>query len=127
MADPAAPTSFPVLPEGALFEGLLVLPRPSRIDGCVRGEVLAASDVWVGRAGQVYADLEVRAIVIEGCVEGDVNAVERIELRGTARVRGNVSAPRITMDEGCVVDGCCASGGPASDARTGLQPRAASP
>jgi cytoskeletal protein CcmA (bactofilin family) len=115
---------FPVLPEGAVFEGLLVLPRTSRIDGCVRGEVLAASDVWVGPAGRVIADLEVRAIVIEGCVEGDVTAAERIELRGTARVRGNVTAPRIAMDEGCVVDGSCSSGAPRGVEDP--QPRAAS-
>jgi cytoskeletal protein CcmA (bactofilin family) len=123
MAEPAA-ARFPVLPEGAVFEGLLVLPRASRIDGCVRGEVLAASDVWVGPTGRVHADLEVRAIVIEGCVEGDVTAAERIELRGTARVRGNVSAPRIAMDEGCIVDGSCAAGAAAGAADP--QPRAAS-
>jgi cytoskeletal protein CcmA (bactofilin family) len=119
------PARFPILPEGAVFDGLLVLPRPSRIDGCVRGEVLAASDVWVGPAGHVHADLEVRAIVIEGCVEGDVTAAERIELRGTARVRGNVSAPRIAMDEGCIVDGTCSAGVPGDAA--GAQPGAASP
>jgi cytoskeletal protein CcmA (bactofilin family) len=124
MAEPA-PGRYPVLPEGALFEGLLVLPRPSRIDGVVRGEVLAASDVWVGPTGCVYADLEVRAIVIEGRVEGDVTAAERIELRGTARIRGNVSAPRIAMDEGCVVDGTCAAGAPGGGGPA-PQPRAAS-
>jgi cytoskeletal protein CcmA (bactofilin family) len=119
------PARFPILPEGAVFDGLLVLPRTARIDGCVRGEVLAASDVWVGPSGRVQADLEVRAIVIEGCVEGDVTAAERIELRGTARVRGDVSAPRIAMDEGCIVDGTCSAG--AAAVAAGAQPRAASP
>jgi cytoskeletal protein CcmA (bactofilin family) len=126
MAEAAFAGRVPVLPEGAVFEGLLVLPRPSRIDGCVRGEVLAASDVWVGPTGRVYADLEVRSIVIEGCVEGDVTAADRIELRGSARVRGNVAAPRIAMDEGCVVDGSCSAGGPRGSAAD-LQPPAASP
>jgi cytoskeletal protein CcmA (bactofilin family) len=122
MAEPTG--RHAVLPEGAVFEGLLVLPRPSRIDGCVRGQVLAASDVWVGPAGRVYADLEARAIVVEGCVEGDVTASERIELRGSARIRGNVSAPRLAMDEGCVVDGTCSAGAAAGGANP--QPRAAS-
>jgi cytoskeletal protein CcmA (bactofilin family) len=101
---------MPVLPAGAAFEGLLVLPGPARIDGRVRGEVLAASDVWIGRSGQVEADLEVRAVTIEGTVEGDVIARERIDLRGTARVHGRVSAPRLSMAEGSVVDGDCRAG-----------------
>ncbi len=100
----------PVLPEGACFEGLLVLPGPARIDGRVRGEILAASDVWVGPTGLVEADLEVRAVVIEGRVDGDVLARDRIELRSSARVRGRVTAPRLLMAEGCVVDGECAAG-----------------
>lgn len=108
--DAPAPPAPPRLPEGAVFEGLLVLPGPARIDGRVRGEVLAASDVWIGPTGQIEADLEVRAIVIEGRVEGDVAAAERIELRGAARIQGNVSAPRLVIADGCVVDGLCAAG-----------------
>ncbi len=100
----------PVLPEGARFEGLLVLPGPARIDGWVRGEVLAASDLWVGPTGRIEADLEVRAVVIEGQVDGDVLARERIDLRSSARVRGRVVAPRLLMAEGCVVDGECTTG-----------------
>lgn len=115
MSESVAPVSestprVPVLPAGARFEGLLVLPRPARIDGEVRGEVLAASDVWVGPSGRVEADLEGRSVIIEGLVVGDVSARERIELRGGARVRGRVSAPRLALAEGCVVDGSCSTG-----------------
>lgn len=116
--DAPAPLPPPRLPEGAVFEGLLVLPGPARIDGRVRGEVLAASDVWVGPTGHIEADLEVRAIVIEGRVEGDVAAAERIELRGSARVHGKVSAPRLAMADGCTVDGVCATGDPAPSSPT---------
>lgn len=101
---------MPVLPAGASFDGLLVLPGPARIDGRVRGQVLAANDVWIGPSGRVEADLEVRAVTIEGRVEGDVRAREKIELRGSARVHGRVSAPRLSMAEGCVVDGACRAG-----------------
>ena len=102
----------PVLREGAIFEGLLVLPGPSRIDGRVRGEILAGSDLWVGASGHIEADLEARAIVIEGRVEGDVRATERIELRGEARILGRVSAPRLAIADGCRIDGSCATGHP---------------
>jgi cytoskeletal protein CcmA (bactofilin family) len=107
---------MPVLPAGAAFEGLLVLPGPARIDGRVRGEVLAASDLWIGPSGRVQADLEVRAVTIEGRVDGDVRARDRIDLRGSARVHGCVAAPRLSMAEGCIVDGDCRAGETSGDA-----------
>ncbi len=129
MAEPfsaaPAPAPPPRLPEGAVFDGLLVLPGPARIDGRVRGEVLAASDVWVGPSGHIEADLEVRRIVIEGRVYGDVAASERIELRGAARILGDVSAPRLVIADGCVVDGDCATGHPEASPTT--QPGVALP
>ncbi len=124
---------LPVLPEGAAFDGRLVLPGPARIDGHVRGEILAASDLWVGPTGRVQADLEVRSIVIEGRVEGDVSASERIELRGAGQIQGSLRAPRLVVADGCRVDGSCTTGppvtrhSPRSDGREAPQPRVALP
>lgn len=100
----------PVLVEGAEFEGLLVLPGPGRIDGRVRGEVIAAEDVWVGPSGVVEAHLDGHTVVIEGRVEGDVRARARIELRPGGRVRGALSAPLLCIADGSVVDGPCEAG-----------------
>lgn len=130
----ASPTPrLPVLPEGAVFDGLLVLPGPARIDGSVRGEILAAADLWVGPAGRVQADLEVRSIVVEGRIEGDVTATERIELRGAGQIQGSLCSPRLVMADGCRVDGSCRTEppgrrpGPSSDGRGAAQPGVASP
>jgi cytoskeletal protein CcmA (bactofilin family) len=103
-----------VVPSGAEFEGTLVLPLPARIDGCVRGRVLAASDVWVGEGGFVGADLAGERIVVAGTVQGDVHARTSIELRATGCVRGSLTAPSLQLAEGAVVDGECRSGRSAS-------------
>jgi cytoskeletal protein CcmA (bactofilin family) len=100
----------PALVEGAVFEGLLVLPGPGRIDGRVRGEVMAGGDVWVGPTGVVEAHLSGRVVVIEGRVEGDVRARARIDLRPGGRVRGGLSAPRLVIADGSLVDGPCEAG-----------------
>jgi len=99
-----------VIPADAEFEGTLVLPRPARIDGRVRGRVLAESDVWVGESGFVGADLAADRIVVAGTVEGDVHARTSIELHATGRVRGGLTAPSLRLAEGAVVDGECRSG-----------------
>jgi cytoskeletal protein CcmA (bactofilin family) len=99
-----------VVPAGAEFEGTLVLPLPARIDGCVRGRVLAENDVWVGESGFVGADLAGERIVVAGTVQGDVCARTSIELHATGRVRGSLTAPSLRLADGAVVDGECRSG-----------------
>lgn len=114
---PAPPLLAPdpppdVLAEGAEFEGLLALGRAARIGGRVRGEILSAGLVWIGEAARIAARIEAGAVVIEGRVEGDVSARERIELRSSARVRGDLCAPRLSLAEGSVLEGSCAMGEP---------------
>jgi cytoskeletal protein CcmA (bactofilin family) len=99
-----------VVPGDAEFEGTLVLPVPARIDGRVRGRVLAESDVFVGEGGFVGADLAGDRVVVAGTVEGDVCARTSIELYATARVLGGLTAPSLRLAEGAVVDGECRSG-----------------
>jgi cytoskeletal protein CcmA (bactofilin family) len=113
--DAAGVAPPPQLLEGAVFEGLLVLPGPGRIDGRVCGEVIAAGDVWVGPSGVVEAHLAGDTVVIEGRVEGDVRARSLIELRSSGQVRGGLSAPRLRIAEGSVVDGSCEAGAEPED------------
>jgi cytoskeletal protein CcmA (bactofilin family) len=99
-----------IVPAGAEFDGILILPMAARIDGCVRGQVLAESDVWIGEGGYVGADLAGDRVVVAGTVEGDVSARTSIELHATGRVRGGLTAPRLQLAEGAIVDGACRSG-----------------
>jgi len=92
------------------FEGLLVLPKSARIEGRVAGTVLAGASVWVGASGVVEADLEAEAIVVEGCVHGDLRARTSIELGPGAVVTGNLVGPRIAVADGAQVNGRCKVG-----------------
>jgi cytoskeletal protein CcmA (bactofilin family) len=105
-----APTPEPVLGAGAVFQGVLALPGPARIDGRVAGEVIAGGPLWIGESGEVEADLEAESIVVAGRVAGRVRATARIEVRPTGTVRGGLEAPRIVLAEGSVVNGHCHSG-----------------
>jgi cytoskeletal protein CcmA (bactofilin family) len=109
-AERLVPPTEAVLREEMSFEGLLLLPGPARIDGHIRGEILAGGPVWIGVSGRVEADLEVEQAVIAGRVHGAVTARRRIELLPTAVVEGDPSAPRLALAEGARVDGRCRLG-----------------
>lgn len=126
-AAPAGPA--PILRAGAEWRGVLVLPGPGRIDGCVRGEVVAEGPVWIGETGVVEADLSAESVVVAGRVEGDIRASTRIELLATAEVRGSLRAPSLALAEGSLVNGSCRiepAAGPASSEPSGSAPGASS-
>jgi cytoskeletal protein CcmA (bactofilin family) len=90
---------------GMSFAGLLVLPKPARIDGRVAGTVMAGASVWVGASGVVEADLEADTIVVDGTVRGDIRARSSIELGPDAVVDGDLIGPRMVVADGACVNG----------------------
>ena len=72
------------------------------VDGTLR---LESARVVVGASGKVHGEMEAREIVIEGKVEGDLRAAERLEIAATGAVRGDATAPRVAFHEGAVFNG----------------------
>ena len=71
------------------------------IQGKIDGSVLLKEHaVTVGPEGEVKADIGARVITVEGKVEGNLNAQEQVILRSSARVHGNISAPRVVLEDG---------------------------
>ena len=72
------------------------------VNGRVEGKLsLANQCLTVGREGRIKADMFARLISIEGYVEGTIQGEEKIVLRGTGSVRGNLNAPQVVLEEGC--------------------------
>jgi len=83
------------------------------IQGQVEGSVdLDLHAVTVGAEGRVKANITGRVITVEGEVEGDLNAQEQITLRSTARVNGDITAPRVVLDDGASFRGLVDMGDP---------------
>jgi cytoskeletal protein CcmA (bactofilin family) len=56
--------------------------------------------VTVGRNGKVKADVFGRVVVIEGEVDGNVFAQEQAILKQSGAIRGNITAPRVVLEDG---------------------------
>jgi len=71
------------------------------IEGRVEGRVdLKQNNVTIGRNGKVKADVFGRVVTIEGEVDGNVYAEEQAVLRQAGAIRGNISAPRVVLEDG---------------------------
>jgi len=76
------------------------------IEGKVEGKVdLPNNQLTVGANGTVRAEISAKAVVVVGRVAGNVNGTERVEIQGTGVVEGDVSAPRLVVAEGAVLNG----------------------
>ncbi len=76
------------------------------IQGQVEGSVeLELHSVTVGRDGRVKANITARVVTVEGNVEGDLLAEEQIILRSSARVMGDITAPRVVLEDGASFKG----------------------
>lgn len=72
------------------------------VQGHIEGTInLKEHNVTIGKEGQVVADVHGRVIEVDGSVEGDLHGQEQIVMRSTGRVKGNVRAPRVTLEDGC--------------------------
>ena len=71
------------------------------IQGQVEGRIdLKQNNVTVGKSGRIKADIHGRMITIEGEVEGNLFGEEQILLRQSGTVRGNIVAPRVSLEDG---------------------------
>lgn len=68
-----------------------------RVDGSVD---LKQHSVTVGREGEVKANIAARVVTVEGRVEGNLSADEQVILRASATVQGDISAPRVVLEDG---------------------------
>jgi len=76
------------------------------IQGRVEGKVdLKQNNVTIGKNGRVKADIYGKLISVEGEVEGNLHGMDQIIVRTSGNVRGNISAPRVTLEDGAKFKG----------------------
>ena len=89
-----------------LVKGDVVSTEDLMIDGQVQGTIeLGDHSLTIGAGAAVVADLVAKNITISGTVKGDVVGSTRVELKSSAKVEGDISAPKFVMEEGATLSG----------------------
>lgn len=90
-----------VIGPSLVIKGELEAGEDLLIEGRVEGMVThTAERLLIGQRGSLKADIRARNVVIEGEVEGDVYGSESVCIRETAKVRGNIFTPKVSISEG---------------------------
>lgn len=71
------------------------------IEGRVEGKIdLKQHNVTIGKNGRVRADVFGNTVIVEGEVDGNLFAQQQAILRQSGAVRGNITAPRVMLEDG---------------------------
>jgi cytoskeletal protein CcmA (bactofilin family) len=103
-AESAVPKAS-VLGKTLIFKGELAADEDLILQGRVEGSIHHTQSLTVGVDGVVIGDTHARSIVVEGTVEGDLRASVSVLVAATAKVRGNIAAPRVGITEGANFNG----------------------
>ena len=100
--EPRRASSTPaIIGESIRVQGEIHGDEDLLIEGEVDGSVhLEKHSVTIGRSGRVKADVHGRNLVVEGKVQGDLFADEQVVVRASGEVRGNITSPRVSLEDG---------------------------
>lgn len=95
--------------EGSVLQGELRFVEGIRIDGEVRGDVVAddgaPSVVVISENAKVIGRVHAAHVIINGEVHGPIESHELLELQPRARVVGDIRYEALEMHQGAQVDG----------------------
>jgi cytoskeletal protein CcmA (bactofilin family) len=71
------------------------------IEGEVEGTItLKDNELIIGPSGRIHANINAKNIKIDGMVDGDIVAKEKVVISKSGNVRGNLVAPRVILEDG---------------------------
>lgn len=116
-ARPAA-TAGPVTPSANQRRETAVIGASIQIDGHLRGQEdliiegevngtvnLASHTLTIGNQAKIKANVFAHTVFVDGTMEGDLYGAEQVLIRKTARMKGNITSPRVSLEDGASFKG----------------------
>jgi excisionase family DNA binding protein len=96
-----------MLDVSASMQGTLRFDDPVnlRINGKFEGTLDTKGKLMVGQSADIRANITGESISVAGVITGNIKAAKLLKLESTARLAGDVEAPRISISEGAVING----------------------
>ncbi len=89
----------------ASFKGDLTYEKGMRLQGKFEGNIMTPGRLHVSKEAKMQADVDAGSISVEGDVRGKLSASDRVELKQSARYEGDLTASKLVVDEGAVLNG----------------------
>ena len=98
----------------SVFNGKIISEGLFRLDGKMEGEIFHSGTLIIGETAVIKGKVEVNALTLNGMVEGEVTAKDRVEIHCKGKLYGTISTPVLVIQDGGIFEGNCRMG-PKSD------------
>jgi cytoskeletal protein CcmA (bactofilin family) len=97
---------FAHIGKSVVIKGELTGSEDMYVDGNVDGSIeLRNNSLTVGPNAKIKASVIAKVVVIQGRVEGSITTSDRVELKKSAVVNGDITTQRIAIEEGAAFQG----------------------
>lgn len=87
------------------IKGEMSFDNTARLLGTFEGKIAAKGELHVADGASCRAEVEASRVNVDGSVEGDVTARERVQLNAKATMRGDLVAAKLVVAEGATFVG----------------------
>ena len=94
-----------ILGPDAKFKGDLTFDSSAKVLGYIDGSIKSKGKVLIADGSRCKASVAAGEVSIEGFIEGNVEASERVEIKKNGRIAGDIVASRMTMADGAAIEG----------------------
>jgi cytoskeletal protein CcmA (bactofilin family) len=96
--------------EGTIIEGDIKSDSNIRIDGYVKGTITVKGRLVLGPTGKIDGNVFCKNADLEGKLNGIIEVDELLSLKTTAKLQGEISTNKLSIEPGAIFSGNCKMG-----------------
>jgi len=101
----STPDTISMLGPTMVLKGTVTAKEDLLLKGRVEGTIEHTGTLKISKEGSVKGEITAKQISVEGSVEGDMYGTQSVAVQATAKVSGNICAPRVRLVEGARFSG----------------------
>ena len=105
-----------ILSNDVHIKGSVKFTNDLLVDGRIEGEISSDGALTVAENAHLKAEVQTKSVVIYGKVHGNITAIDRVDIKASAEMVGDVKATTISIEPGAIFVGKSEVGAPASAA-----------
>ena len=93
-------TAKTIIAEDMEITGSIKCASQIQFDGKLNGDLNCTATAMLGKSALIKGNIIAESVTIAGTITGNITAKDRIEMKSTAKVQGDIRAKRLTVEDG---------------------------
>jgi len=113
-APPTAATQRNILSNDVHIKGTVRFANDLLVDGRIEGEISSDGSLTVAENAHIKAEIKTKSVVVYGKVHGNITATDRVEIKSSAEMVGDIKGAVLSIEPGAIFVGKSEVGAPSA-------------